>query len=102
MSGREEKSQATSEGTNSDGPDPARSTEQFERERLSRRQALRKFGVTTGMVMSAALSLDDFAHAMQQRTRRLGRPAPPVLPRPPRPIFTATTGSGTGSGVGSR
>lgn len=101
MSEREE-FQAIPEGTSGDGPDPARSLEQFERERLSRRQALCKFGVTTGIVMSAMLSLDDLAHAMQQRTRRLGRPVPPILPRPPRPILTAATGSGTGSGIGSR
>ena len=47
--------------------------ERFERERLSRRQALRKFGVTAGMATFALFSVDDLARmvgkAMQQRVR---------------------------------
>jgi len=47
--------------------------EQFERERMTRRQALRKFGMTTGMAVFAMFSVDDLAHlvgnAMQQRSK---------------------------------
>ncbi len=45
--------------------------ERFERERLTRRQALRKFGMTAGMATFAMFSVDDLAHmvgkAMQQQ-----------------------------------
>jgi len=45
--------------------------EKFERERLTRRQALKKFGVTTAMATFAMFSVDDLARmvgkAMQQR-----------------------------------
>lgn len=45
--------------------------ERFERERLSRRQALKKLGVTTAMATFAMFSVDDLAHmvgqAMQQQ-----------------------------------
>lgn len=54
-------------------PETAQETtwEKFERERLSRRQALKKFGITTGMAVFAMFSVDDLARmvgkAMQQR-----------------------------------
>jgi RecA/RadA recombinase len=45
--------------------------EKFERERLTRRQALKRFGMTAGMAAFAMFSVDDLAHivgkAMQQR-----------------------------------
>jgi len=45
--------------------------QRFERERLTRRQALRKFGITAGMATFAMFSVDDLARmvgrAMQQR-----------------------------------
>ncbi len=45
--------------------------ERFERERLSRRQALKKFGMTAGMATFAMFSVDDLARmvgkSMQQR-----------------------------------
>ncbi len=45
--------------------------ERFERERLTRRQALRKFGITASMATFAMFSVDDLARmvgkAMQQR-----------------------------------
>lgn len=45
--------------------------EKFERERLTRRQALKKFGMTSAMAAFALFSVDDLAHmvgkAMQQR-----------------------------------
>ena len=45
--------------------------ERFERERLSRRQALKRFGMTSAMATFAMFSVDDLAHmvgkAMQQR-----------------------------------
>jgi len=45
--------------------------EKFERERLSRRQALKKFGMTSAMATFALFSVDDLARmvgkAMQQR-----------------------------------
>lgn len=45
--------------------------QQFERERFSRRQALKKFGMTSAMATFAMFSVDDLAHivgkAMQQR-----------------------------------
>lgn len=37
--------------------------------RVTRRQALRKFGLTTSIAMLTLLSVDDLAHAMQQRVR---------------------------------
>ena len=47
--------------------------EKFERERLSRRQALKKFGMTSAIATFALFSLDDLARmvgkAMQQRVR---------------------------------
>jgi len=50
---------------------PEMDRERFERERLTRRQALRKFGVTAGMATFAMFSVDDLARmvgkAMQQR-----------------------------------
>jgi hypothetical protein len=45
--------------------------EKFERERLTRRQALKRFGMTAGMAAFAMFSVDDLAHivgsAMKQR-----------------------------------
>ena len=50
---------------------PETAMERFERERLSRRQALKKFGITSAMATFAMFSVDDLAHmvgkAMQQR-----------------------------------
>ena len=51
---------------------PAETNKQrFERERLTRRQALRKFGITAGVATFAMFSVDDLArmvgNAMQQR-----------------------------------
>ncbi len=50
---------------------PETAKEQFERERLTRRQAMRKFGLTAGMATFAMFSVDDLARivgkAMQQR-----------------------------------
>jgi len=47
--------------------------EKFERERLSRRQALKRFGMTSAMATFAMFSVDDLARmvgtAMQQRAR---------------------------------
>ena len=54
-------------------PETAKETakEKFERERLSRRQALKKFGITSAMATFALFSVDDLARmvgkAMQQR-----------------------------------
>lgn len=50
---------------------PETAQEKFERERLTRRQALKRFGMTAGMAAFAMFSVDDLAHivgkAMQQR-----------------------------------
>ena len=50
---------------------PESAKEKFERERLTRRQALKKFGMTSAMAAFALFSVDDLAHivgrAMQQR-----------------------------------
>ncbi len=50
---------------------PETAKEKFERERLSRRQALKKFGITSAMATFALFSVDDLARmvgkAMQQR-----------------------------------
>ena len=52
-----------------DAPETAK--EKFERERLSRRQALKRFGMTSAMATFAMFSVDDLARmvgkAMQQR-----------------------------------
>jgi len=54
----------------SDAP-PETAKEKFERERLSRRQALKRFGMTSAMATFAMFSVDDLARmvgkAMQQR-----------------------------------
>ncbi len=47
----------------SEMPAPAETAlERFERERLSRRQALKKFGMTSAMATFALFSVDDLAH----------------------------------------
>ena len=50
---------------------PETAQEKFERERLTRRQALKKFGMTASMAAFAMFSVDDLARmvgkAMQQR-----------------------------------
>lgn len=50
---------------------PETGKEKFEREHLTRRQALKRFGITSAMTAFALFSVDDLAHivgkAMQQR-----------------------------------
>lgn len=50
---------------------PETDSEKFERERLTRRQALKRFGMTSAMTAFALFSVDDLAHmvgqAMQQQ-----------------------------------
>lgn len=50
---------------------PETAKEKFERERMTRRQALKRFGMTSAMTMFAMFSVDDLARvvgkAMQQR-----------------------------------
>ena len=50
---------------------PETAKEKFERERITRRQALKRFGMTAGVAALAMFSVDDLAHivgkAMQQR-----------------------------------
>ena len=52
---------------------PETAKEKFERERLTRRQALKRFGMTSAMTVFALFSVDDLAHmvgnAMQQQAR---------------------------------
>jgi hypothetical protein len=44
--------------------------EKFERERLTRRQALKRFGMTAGMAAFAMFSVDDLAHIVGRRCSR--------------------------------
>ena len=70
-SGHDENAITPSGGIPSGEATPETAKEKFERERLSRRQALKKLGMTSAMATFALFSVDDLARmvgkAMQQR-----------------------------------
>ena len=62
---------ATTEQLNTETPTTETKLQKFEREQLTRRQALRKFGFGAGMAALALLSTDDLAHMVGKRMAQI-------------------------------